>query len=428
MTSTLTLLDGGMGHLLKQRGVTEPGVTSEKFFLAGALANLSNPGVIKQAHREYIAAGAQIITTNNFVVTPWTLASIGREHQLEELTQAAALLAREAAVESSQDVKVAGSLPPLQDCYQVKDLQEAEQLQPVYEQLAACLTPLVDLIICETLASVSETWAAASAASASGLPFWVAWTLEDRVEHPVLRSGETIQQAVHKIAALPGLQAVLLNCCAPQVITAALPLLRQAAPAHLRIGAYGNGFRQTTSEWLSRGHKPGIVAPEGDYEGHLECLRLEDFATTPVEHAGAVIEDQATYAGAAPEPPLPVDKHQPDYFDYLHWENPADPLPGFQLLRTGEPGPAIGTLVSLRRLSLRGTPFDIYRSPDLGNLSNLTVLDMSECAMLTVPEFISRLTALRELSLTMVNDDMLPDEGADIWQVPPGFSCTAIIT
>ena len=59
---------------------------------------------------------------------------------------------------------------------------------------------------------------AASAASATGLPFWVAVTIEDS-RAAVLRSGEPLQDAVHSIADLPGLAAVLINCSAPQVHT-----------------------------------------------------------------------------------------------------------------------------------------------------------------------------------------------------------------
>jgi len=36
-----------------------------------------------------------------------------------------------------------------------------------------------------------------------------------------------------------------------QAISAAMPLLRETVPASIEVGAYGNGFRQTTSSWLS---------------------------------------------------------------------------------------------------------------------------------------------------------------------------------
>ena len=74
----------------------------------------------------------------------------------------------------------------------------------------------MDLLICETMASCTEAQYAASAASATRLPFWVAFTIEDSPA-AVLRSGEPLQEAVQSIAQLPGLAAVLINCSAPQV-------------------------------------------------------------------------------------------------------------------------------------------------------------------------------------------------------------------
>ena len=53
------------------------------------------------------------------------------------------------------------------------------------------------------------------------------------------------------MAGLPGLRAVLVNCCSPQAVAAALPRLVAAAPKGVRVGCYANGFRTTTSEWLA---------------------------------------------------------------------------------------------------------------------------------------------------------------------------------
>lgn len=60
---------------------------------------------------------------------------------------------------------------------------------------AAALKPHCDLLLCETLATVTEGVAAASAAAASGLPWWISWTLEDS-ERVLLRSGEPLQVRV----------------------------------------------------------------------------------------------------------------------------------------------------------------------------------------------------------------------------------------
>ena len=59
------LLDGGMGHLLKQRGLLVPGLPYDQQFLAGAIANVEAADQIVAAHKEYINAGAEVITTNS---------------------------------------------------------------------------------------------------------------------------------------------------------------------------------------------------------------------------------------------------------------------------------------------------------------------------------------------------------------------------
>lgn len=78
----IKLLDGGMGHLIKQWGVAIPGLVVEQQFLAGCLAIQADPGTVLRAHTAYIEdAGCDIITTNNFVAT---LHSLGKVHQAQE--------------------------------------------------------------------------------------------------------------------------------------------------------------------------------------------------------------------------------------------------------------------------------------------------------------------------------------------------------
>ncbi|DBB01848.1 hypothetical protein WJX77_005649 [Trebouxia sp. C0004] len=256
-----------MGHLLKGKDLrlaSLDGQQPDKYFLVGAYANIEQPSVVEGLHLDFIQAGAEVITTNNFAATPWALKSIGKEHDFEAILEAAGQVSQQAVAKAGKPVQVAGCLPPLKDSYQTVDLGTAELMQPTYMHMAAILEPYVDLFLCETLASTAETMAAASAACRSGKPFWVSWTLEDS-EHARLRSGESLQEAVKLVQSLPGLQAVLVNCCAPQAINAALPVLRAATPDHVQVGASANGFKTSTTEWLGGGTTPGMIVPDGDY-------------------------------------------------------------------------------------------------------------------------------------------------------------------
>lgn len=66
MSNELIILDGGMGHELKLRGV------SDGSFLAGVMANenncdTNNNNVVESIHKDYLAVGCDVITTNSFV-------------------------------------------------------------------------------------------------------------------------------------------------------------------------------------------------------------------------------------------------------------------------------------------------------------------------------------------------------------------------
>ena len=93
MSEGVILLDGGMGSELRARGVEVPDhVTS----IWSAKALIDAPEVVLQIHRDYTEAGADVITVDNYAVTPPLLAREGMEHRVEELTELAVDLAEEA--------------------------------------------------------------------------------------------------------------------------------------------------------------------------------------------------------------------------------------------------------------------------------------------------------------------------------------------
>lgn len=100
----------------------------------------------------------------------------------------------------------------------------------------------------------------------TGKPLWVSFTLEDSAA-AALRSREPLADAVAPLLRHHHLEALLLNCCAPGAVAAGLPALAAAAPRGLRLGAYANGFRTTTSEWLGGGGGQELLAvDEAEYD------------------------------------------------------------------------------------------------------------------------------------------------------------------
>ena len=101
----------------------------------------------------------------------------------------------------------------------------------------------VDLIICETVASLAHARAIMEAALSVGLPVWLSVTVDDR-DGTKLRSGEAVAD-VCEIGA--GAGALLANCSAPEAMGAALDALKAAGKP---FGAYANGFTQITANFL----------------------------------------------------------------------------------------------------------------------------------------------------------------------------------
>lgn len=71
----VTILDGGTGHLLKEKGLVTSlsGTPAANTFVEGVVANVEQPHVVKAVHAAYIEAGADVITVNNFGCTLWNM-------------------------------------------------------------------------------------------------------------------------------------------------------------------------------------------------------------------------------------------------------------------------------------------------------------------------------------------------------------------
>ena len=232
------LLDGGMGQELRARGLN----TDAK---AAGLALIKSPMAVRDVHQEFIEAGAEVITTWNYAVTPYRLAQSNLRDRLAEMTCMAVEMANEARARAGKaGVRVAGSLPPLRASYE-PNAQDLVSMGEEYAEIAGHLAPGVDLFICETMASAREAAAAARAAASHGKPVWVSWTLRDECDG-LLRSGESVDGALAALGNTP-VEAVLFNCSDAPAIVNAMPLLR-AATERL-IGAYANAFMPIAKDW-----------------------------------------------------------------------------------------------------------------------------------------------------------------------------------
>ena len=237
----IVLLDGATGTELQRRGVpTAPPLWT-------AEAALHSPRALQDIHREYLQAGADIVTANTFPSTPYTLRKLGRERETLELTQRNVDLARSACEEAGHGL-VAGSMAPLEDCFHPERVPPGEVLLQEHAAHARHLRAAgVDLILVETMNTALEAHDAALGALATGLPVLVSLILDPQGSGDLL-SSEELDVAWAHIRPLP-VAGFLINCTPPDVVTAALEQMHWNGETR-PIGAYANfGHEAAQGTW-----------------------------------------------------------------------------------------------------------------------------------------------------------------------------------
>lgn len=235
----MIILDGGMGRELARRGA--PFKQPEW----SALALWQDPNAIKQVHLDFIASGADIITTNSYAVIPFHIGEQRFYQQGQQLCDLAGRLAQQAVQQSQQAIKIAGSLPPLFGSYR-PDLFQVERAAEIAMPIINGLSPYVDFWLCETQSAIIEPLTIKPLLPQDSREFWVSFTLEDEVQQsePCLRSGEKVADAIKQMIEL-GVTAVLFNCCQPEVIAQAITVSQkvlQQQSVSILLGAYANAF------------------------------------------------------------------------------------------------------------------------------------------------------------------------------------------
>jgi S-methylmethionine-dependent homocysteine/selenocysteine methylase len=219
-----------MGTELQRRGAD----THLPLWSARALSE--SPELVLRIHRDEVRSGADILTANTFRTHRRTLEKAGLGERSRELTTLAVRLARQAAGEADREVRVAGSLSPLEDCYRPDLVPDEATLEREHrEQSAALAEAGVDLILLETHNTVRELAAAARAAKETALPF-VASMVTDGAGR--LLSGEPIESAVRALEPLEP-DVFSINCVPAARLAADLADLAGAA-CGVPLAAYGN--------------------------------------------------------------------------------------------------------------------------------------------------------------------------------------------
>ena len=124
LRSRILILDGGMGTMIQRLGLSEADYRGDRFRSVPSelkgnndLLSISRPDVIRDIHRQYLEAGADIFTTNTFNSTAISQEDYGTQAFVREMNLASARLAREEAdrfmsAHPQRTIFVAGSLGP----------------------------------------------------------------------------------------------------------------------------------------------------------------------------------------------------------------------------------------------------------------------------------------------------------------------------
>jgi methionine synthase I (cobalamin-dependent) len=164
--SPVLLADGATGTNLFAMGLTSGD--------APELWNDRHPDRIRDLHRAFVAAGADIILTNSFGCNARRLKLHKLEARTRELNRTAAALAREVADAAGRPVVVAGSVGPTGDLLApLGPLTEADASAVFGEQIEGLRAGGADVIWIETMSAVEEIRAAASAAAKCSMPYTI---------------------------------------------------------------------------------------------------------------------------------------------------------------------------------------------------------------------------------------------------------------
>jgi len=156
--------DGATGTQLQLLGLA-PGA-------CGELWNANQPDRVRQVHRNYLAAGSELLTTNTFGGTSCVLAGHGAEARGRELNVAGARLAREVAGERAW---VLGDIGPFGGMLEPLGEGIPEEVALAFrDQAAALLEGGADAILVETMSDPAEASLAVQAAQAAGAELVIA--------------------------------------------------------------------------------------------------------------------------------------------------------------------------------------------------------------------------------------------------------------
>ena len=280
MTS-VAFLDGGLGQEINKRSTQD-----QSHPLWSVKVMHEEPDVVVSVHKDFINAGARVITLNNYTASITRLTRHGMVEKFAETHELAIELVNKAIDESDvarEQLNIAGCLPPLAASYVAAEALAYQESYDEFCQVIDAQAHGVDLFLVETISNITEARAAAAALKSRGKAAHVSLTLSDDLSDS-LRSGEPLQDAIDALVA-EDVAAIMVNCSFPEAVDRAMPIINRCG---IRFGGYANGF--TSIEGLA----PGTTVDNLTARVDLPPAKY-------AEHALGWLRDGATIVGGCCE-------------------------------------------------------------------------------------------------------------------------------
>ncbi len=225
----LLVSDGAWGTMLMAAGL-KPDVCAEVW-------NIENPDAVRNVGAQYIAAGADLITTNSFGGSRFKLDDYDQQDRVRELNRAAARISREAA---GTDHFVIGSMGPTGKMLLMEDVTEQELYDAFRAQAEALLEGGVNACCIETMSAIDEGTIAVRAAKDCGAEVICTFTF-NKLPDGAYRTMMGVSPEEMATAVLDaGADIIGANCSlGPEAMVEIVATMRAAAP-HVPIIVHPN--------------------------------------------------------------------------------------------------------------------------------------------------------------------------------------------
>jgi len=249
-TDRVLVLDGAMGTMIQQYQLREEDFRGARFAnhtydLKGCndILSLTCPFIIRDIHRKYLEAGADIIETNTFNAQRISMGDFGMQDYCREINLAAVKIARETADQYSTPEKpryVVGSIGPTSRTTSVATSGiplPKEQLGEAYEeQIKALRDGGVDGLLIETIFDVENARISIEAAKriAPDLPLMLSFSVTTPDGHNMM--GQSILEFLEGLDVKP--YSIGINCLSD--VQQMTPLVCQLAQFGTKVSLYPN--------------------------------------------------------------------------------------------------------------------------------------------------------------------------------------------